>query len=102
MTPTQAEAEGIGIKVLEERLAAGIQISGPVQSSYWWRGSVERATEYLLVMKTTRGKYDQLVRVIRSRHSYEIPEIVVISIHDGSDDYLAWISEETRGSGEPA
>lgn len=101
-TDSREEADRICAAVVEARLAACAQVSGPIRSSYWWQGKIERADEYFLMMKTTRDKFAELVRVIRENHSYEVPDIVAVPILEGSDDYLDWISAETREPGAPA
>jgi len=101
-TNTRDEADRICSAVVQARLAASAQVLAPIRSTYWWQGRIERTDEYLLSMKTTRDKFDQLGRMIRANHSYEIPEIVAVSIIDGSDDFLGWISAETREPGESA
>jgi len=73
-----------------------------MRSTYWWKGKVERADEYFLMMKTTVEKFDDLARVIRANHSYEVPDIVAVSISDGIADYLGWISAETQERDAPA
>jgi periplasmic divalent cation tolerance protein len=93
------EAAKICNAVVEARLAACAQVSGPIRSTYWWRGKIERAEEYFLTMKTTRDRFAALAQVIRANHSYEVPDIVAVPIVDGTDDYLEWISSETQGPG---
>jgi periplasmic divalent cation tolerance protein len=95
-------ARKICAAVVEARLAACAHVSGPIRSTYWWQGVIERADEYSLTMKTTRPNFTELSRVIRDNHPYETPDIVAVPILEGTEDYLAWISAETRGSGESA
>ncbi len=101
-TNSREEADKICAAVVRARLAACAQISNTIRSSYWWRGKIEQADEYFLIMKTTRDKFGELARVIRENHSYETPDIVAVPILEGSEDYLAWISAETRESGASA
>jgi periplasmic divalent cation tolerance protein len=101
-TDSREEADRICEAVVDARLAACAQVLGPMRSTYWWQGKVERADEYFLMMKTTREKFGDLARVIRENHSYEVPDIVAVSITDGIADYLGWISAETRERGGPA
>lgn len=95
---TAEEAERIARAVVEARLAACVQIIAPVTSVYWWRGAVERSTEWLCVMKTTGAKFEALRAAIRERHSYETPEIIATPIVAGDAGYLAWIGEEVGGT----
>ncbi|MBX3433834.1 MAG: divalent-cation tolerance protein CutA [Pirellulales bacterium] len=92
--PTAAEADAIAAALVERRLAACVQIVGPVASVYRWQGRVERAEERLLVVKTTAAAYPQVEAAIRALHSYQCPEIVALPIVAGSDDYLGWLRGE--------
>ena len=94
---TELEAERIARAVVEQRLAACVQIIAPVQSIYWWRGAIERSTEWMCVMKTKWEKFEGLRRAIREQHTYETPEIIATPIVGGDEAYLAWIEEEVGG-----
>jgi periplasmic divalent cation tolerance protein len=87
------EANRIGAALVERRLAACVQIVGPIASHYRWQGAVESATEWMCVMKTSTVRYAELEEAIRALHSYEEPEIVATPIVSGSPGYLAWIDE---------
>ncbi|MBW2016199.1 MAG: divalent-cation tolerance protein CutA [Deltaproteobacteria bacterium] len=91
------EAERIAGRLLEERLAACVQIIGPVRSTYWWRGNIESSEEWLCLLKTREDLYDDLEETVRNIHSYEVPEILALPIVRGNPDYLKWLTEETRG-----
>lgn len=80
---------------VELRLAACARVSGPVSSVYRWKGSIEREQEYEVVLKTTAQGSRELVGHLKSSHSYENPEIVIVPILGGSKDYLDWIKSET-------
>ena len=80
--------------LVEARLAACAQVTGPVGSTYWWRGAVERADEWACTFKTTRVRLAALEIELRARHPYELPEITVAPL-DGSPDYLQWIVDTT-------
>jgi periplasmic divalent cation tolerance protein len=95
-TDSRAEAERLGRTMVERRLAACAQIVGPITSTYWWKGAMETAEEWMAVMKTTEKQSAQLIAAIKAEHSYETPDIVAISIVGGFPDYLNWITEETR------
>ena len=82
---------------VEARLAACAQVSGPVRSTYWWKGEVAAAEEWVCTFKTTRANSGALALRVREAHSYEVPEIVVSEIVDGDRDYLSWITEESAG-----
>ena len=87
-------AEKLVAILLQERLIACGQITGPVISSYWWNGSITVSTEFILSMKTTAAHFERLERAIRANHSYEIPEIVAVPITNMNDDYRSWMERE--------
>ena len=90
---TQADAERIAAALVEERLAACVQIAGPIISTYRWQGAIERATEWHCHCKTTRARYPALEARLRELHPYETPEIIALPIVAGFPAYLAWIEE---------
>jgi len=92
----KADADSIARLVVERRLAACAQVIGPLSSTYWWRGEVETASEWLCLMKTERALYEELEAAIRGAHPYETPEVVAIPIEAGSEAYLAWVSREVK------
>ena len=94
-----AEAERIAVALVEERLAACVNILGGIRSVYRWEGKVERADEVVLIAKTTANNFEPLAARVRALHSYETPAIVAWPIVAGDADYLAWIEAET---GEPS
>ena len=94
---TRQEAGRIAKALLGQRLAACVQIAGPVESHYWWKGQLEQSAEWLCTVKTLRVKYAGVEAAIRAAHSYEVPEIVAIPIETGSAPYLAWLRGEASG-----
>jgi periplasmic divalent cation tolerance protein len=89
-------AERIATELVNRRLAGCVQIVGPIQSVYRWKGAVERAEEWLLLIKTAAERYAAVEAAIREIHSYEQPEIIATPITAGSAGYLAWLREQTR------
>lgn len=89
-------AEELARSIIAARLAACVQIIGPIKSLYWWQGELEEAREWQLVIKTTSERLSALEAHIKSNHSYETPEITATEIPWGSREYLDWISAETR------
>jgi len=89
---TMAEARRIARGVVEARLAACVNIVGaPVESIYRWKGKVEKAREFLLVMKTTAARLAALEREVKRLHSYDVPEFIALGVAAGSRGYLAWL-----------
>jgi periplasmic divalent cation tolerance protein len=78
------------------RLAASVQIAGPIKSFYWWKGELVEAREWQLTMKTTSERLSALEAHIKEIHSYETPGIIATPIPWGSREYLDWITAETR------
>ena len=93
------EAERIARALVDERLAACVNVVAPITSIYRWKGAVERAEEVLLVVKTRSVLATRVAGRIRELHSYELPEAIVLPIDGGAADYLAWIADETAVSG---
>ena len=87
------EAMHIGRTLVEEKLAACVNIINNINSIYMWKGKIEQDTEYLLIIKTTEEKSSNLIEKIRAIHSYENPECIGLKIEKGSDQYLNWINE---------
>ena len=97
-TGSREEAEKIAHALVERRLAACVNIVGPIHSVYRWQGKVESADEHLLLIKTTSTGFDAVARAIRELHSYELPECIELAIEHGSPDYLTWIEQSVVGS----
>lgn len=97
--PSEEEAGRIARLLVEERLAACVQILPPMRSIYRWRGALEESEERLLVIKTRRGLFEDLSRRVRASHSYEVPELLAVPVVDGAEDYLAWMDAELRPEG---
>jgi len=87
------EAHKIAQALVERRLAACVNVVGPMTSIYRWQGNVERAQEWLLVVKTTAGVADAVGDAIKELHSYDLPECVVLPVEGGSEKYLEWVGE---------
>jgi len=94
--PMVTEAMELAREAVEGRLAACAQVAGPITSMYWWEDGIERAEEWLLMLKLPAAGYQALADFLTRRHSYDEPEIVATPIVAGSAAYLSWITEETR------
>jgi len=93
---SEAAAERLGEALVERRLAACVQIVGPVSSRYRWQGEIERSTEWMCVAKTEAARYAELEAAIHELHSYEEPEVVATPIVAGSPSYLRWVSRSVE------
>jgi periplasmic divalent cation tolerance protein len=90
---SEEEAGRIASLLVERRLAACVQVVGPVTSRYRWQGAIEEEREWQCLAKTTRTAYEAVEAAIREVHSYDEPEILATPIFAGSPGYLAWIDE---------
>jgi len=92
-TANREEAARLADMLVGARLAACVQILPEIESVYRWEGKIERQPEILLLVKSTRDKFDELDRQVRAVHSYETPEIVAVSAAAVSGPYLKWLDE---------
>ena len=90
------DARKIAEVVVGRRLAACVHVVGPIGSTYWWKGKIEDAEEWLCLMKTRKELYGKLEAAVKSVHPYEEPEIIALPIVEGSEGYLRWIEENTE------
>ena len=90
------QAQDIGMAIVEERLAACVNILQPCRSIYRWEGVVETATETPALFKTTLDKVDALIARIKELHTYDVPAIVVWPIERLSADFGDWVEENVR------
>lgn len=93
-TAEKSAASDLARRLIEGRLAACVQIDGPIESHYRWQGAIEQATEWRLMIKTTAAAASQVVAAVHELHAYDEPEILVTPIIGGSPGYLRWLSEE--------
>ncbi len=87
------EAQEIAQALVDRKLVACVNLVGPIESVYRWKGQVESAQEFLLLMKTQADRFECVRDAIRQMHSYEVPEIIQVPIENGLPAYLTWISE---------
>lgn len=94
--PDDGNTDELARTLVEERLAACVNVHGPMVSTYRWKGRIEREPERQVVIKTTRDRVAALEARLRELHPYELPEFLVLDVGDGSDAYVKWVAEETR------
>lgn len=90
------KAKEIAETLLDKKLAACVQINGPVTSLYKWQGSLVEDQEWLLAVKSSSAHYPELEERVRQIHVYEVPEILAVSIEDGNKDYFNWMQKELK------
>ena len=95
-TASKEEAETIAQRLLEAKLIACANIIGPVQSRFRWSGKIDKAEEYLILLKSRKDLFEKLSETVKALHSYEVPEILAISVVDGSKAYLDWLADCLR------
>ena len=94
---TRAEARRIARAVVEAKIAACVNVmSNPMESIYRWKSEVEVSREYLLLIKSTAKQLPELERKVRSMHSYDVPEFLVLPVVSGSREYLGWLVESVK------
>ena len=90
------DARKIAGQAVEKRLAACVQVLGPLTSTFWWDNKIDEAEEWLLIMKTRDDLYNDLEGLIRELHPYDVPEIIASPVVSGSRSYLDWLDREVR------
>lgn len=94
-TSSLEEAEKIGKKLVEERLIACVNIVPHVKSIFTWKEKVCQEAESLMVIKTKEDLFDDVLKKVKTLHSYTVPEVIALPIIKGSEDYLKWVGEVT-------
>jgi periplasmic divalent cation tolerance protein len=93
---SEGEAEKIAQTLVEERLAACVNIISPIRSIYRWEGKTQDDREWLLVIKTEQTHFAEVEARVRSLHSYQVPEVIALPVVDGSERYLEWVKRATK------
>jgi periplasmic divalent cation tolerance protein len=93
---SREEANTLASELVSRRLAACVNILGPVSSVYHWQGEVEHSEEFLLLIKSTEAQLSPIRDAIRELHSYQVPELISFPIESGLESYLAWITASVR------
>ncbi len=93
--PSEAEGRKIARLLVEEKLAACVNVVPDIQSFYRWEGQVQHDKELLLMIKSQSKKMASLITRVKELHSYDVPEVISMPVTQGSDDYLDWVRNET-------
>lgn len=94
--PTVEDGARIGRTLVDEHLAACVHVAPPATSFYRWKGDIEEAVEHPLTIKTAADRVADVRARLRDLHPYELPELLVVPVAAGGEEYLAWITAETR------
>lgn len=95
-TASHEMAQSIARALVQRRLAACVQVSGPIDSVYRWQNQIESSQEWVCSAKTRADRFGEVERAIRELHSYDTPEIIAVPIVAGSADYLVWVDAQVR------
>ena len=95
-TPAKEDAQKIARALVEKRLAACVQVLGPITSTYRWKGKIETSEEWLCLIKSRRELFDRLEAAICEIHPYEVPEILAVPVDQAGQSYLDWLLGELR------
>ena len=90
------DADMLASGIVEKKLAACAQVSGPITSYYWWEGSLEQAQEWQVKIKTTLSKYGQVEEFIKTSHPYDLPQVVGFPAERASNEFSQWVAEITE------
>ena len=98
--PSAEEAEKVARGLVEKRLAACVTLIPGARSIYRWKGEIEEADEYVLLIKSCRGLFPRLKEELAALHSYEVPEILAVPVVEGASAYIDWIDKELKDTPE--
>jgi len=93
---SEEEAAKIANSLVEERLAACVNMISPVRSIYRWEGKIWDEKEWMLIIKTQKKRFEELEKKVKSLHSYSVPEIIALPVVEGFASYLKWLEENTE------
>ncbi len=99
ITAPMGKGEEIARFLVEERLAACVNVVRGIRSFYWWKGEIQEDDEDLLVVKTRGDVVEELVARVKSVHPYTVPEVIALGIVEGNEDYLEWVRVEVKSAG---
>jgi len=90
------EAQKISQALVREKLCACVNILSDIKSIFWWQGKVDSGSEVLLIVKSLKNKFTKIVKLVKSLHSYEVPEIIALPIIAGEKKYLDWLRDSVQ------
>lgn len=93
-TGTKEEAKQIINSLVRDRLIACGQVTGPIESTYWWQGTIENSQEWLCIVKSKEEKFKGIVNLVKQIHSYEVPEIIACPLTALEENYARWLEEQ--------
>lgn len=99
-TGARHDAEQIAAELVSRRLAACVQVSGPIVSTFRWQGKIETAEEWVCSLKTNIAQLPAIEELFKTIHPYEVPEVIATPIVGGSEAYLKWLGEQLAGAGD--
>jgi len=97
MVSDEKEATKIVRNLLKDRLIACANIVGPVSSLFWWKGKIDKANEFLVIMKSRKNLFKKLSERVKELHSYEVPEVIALPVIEGLPSYLNWLDTSLYG-----
>jgi len=95
--PEAELGEALSQDLLTSRLAASVQLLGPLGSRYWWEGQIQQAQEWLALIKSRRSAYERILERIEDRHPYQLPEVFFVPMEGTSPEYRSWLMQYTQG-----
>ncbi|MEW6620252.1 MAG: divalent-cation tolerance protein CutA [bacterium] len=95
-TPQTEEATKIANKLVEDKIAACVNIIPHIHSIFWWENKIDKSAESLLIIKTRKSLLKKLITMVKKVHSYTVPEIIALPIIGGNEDYLRWLNESVK------
>lgn len=96
--PNKKEAQRIARALLKNKLVACVNIVPKIESHFWWQAKIDSVSEALLIIKSQKSKLNKIIKLVKSIHSYEVPEIIALPIIGGNKSYLEWLDESLRKS----
>jgi periplasmic divalent cation tolerance protein len=90
-TTPQGKGDELASKLVENKLAACVNVIHNISSTYYWQGKIEKDSEDLMIIKTRRSLFEELSKFIKENHPYTVPEIVAVNVEDVSESYLQWL-----------